>query len=299
MRKNKQILFNAGLSDIIPETAEVRYNDDELIIFDDVRKLSDFSSYKISFNFVFSCMSGRIQFRIGNEQVAIHADQVIVAHSHVTLEDFMTSPDAVCGLLCVNDRVLKEILREQISIWNNALYQRHYAIFEVNPKGRRVWQQMEYALQFEKSIFRQQIVFSMLRAAFLKLCEELLNLTTDDAQNKHDPNSRATLLFHNFLKNIQKRKVKKLHVADYANELCITSKYLSSVCQKVSGKPPIEWIAEYVVQDIAYYLRNTDLSAKEISTELGFPNPSFFGKFVRDHLGCTPTEFRQKAVAGE
>ena len=33
---------------------------------------------------------------------------------------------------------------------------------------------------------------------------------------------------------------------------------------------------------------------KEISTELDFPNLSFFGKFVKQHLGMAPTEYRQK-----
>ena len=33
---------------------------------------------------------------------------------------------------------------------------------------------------------------------------------------------------------------------------------------------------------------------KEISTELDFPNLSFFGKFVKAHLGMAPTEYRQK-----
>jgi len=41
---------------------------------------------------------------------------------------------------------------------------------------------------------------------------------------------------------------------------------------------------------ITNYLRTTDLSVKEISHRLGFPNTSFFGKYVKDHLGCSPVK---------
>ena len=34
-------------------------------------------------------------------------------------------------------------------------------------------------------------------------------------------------------------------------------------------------------------------SIKQICDRLGFPNPSFFGKYVKDHFGMTPLEFRR------
>ncbi|WP_449029135.1 helix-turn-helix domain-containing protein [Prevotella jejuni] len=45
---------------------------------------------------------------------------------------------------------------------------------------------------------------------------------------------------------------------------------------------------------ISNYLRTTDMSVKEISNLLGFPNTSFFGKYVHDRLGCSPFEYRRQ-----
>jgi AraC-like DNA-binding protein len=39
-------------------------------------------------------------------------------------------------------------------------------------------------------------------------------------------------------------------------------------------------------------LKQTDLSVKQICDRLGFPNPSFFGKYVREHFGMTPLAIR-------
>lgn len=46
------------------------------------------------------------------------------------------------------------------------------------------------------------------------------------------------------------------------------------------------------IENIRYYLRDTDLSIKQICDVLNFASPSFFGKYVRQHLGVTPGKLR-------
>jgi AraC-like DNA-binding protein len=89
-------------------------------------------------------------------------------------------------------------------------------------------------------------------------------------------------------------KVKPRTVNWYANRLCVTPKYLSTVCKQVSGKTAFEWINEYVGVDIKHMLKNTNLSIKEITDELNFPNMSFFGKYCRNHFGISPSEYRKQ-----
>ncbi len=91
--------------------------------------------------------------------------------------------------------------------------------------------------------------------------------------------------FQRFLDLLHANDVKRHTVEAYASEL-------TAVCKKNSGKTANEWITEQVLEDIRYYLRQTDLSIKQICDKLAFPNPSFFGKYVKDHFGMTPLEFR-------
>ena len=58
------------------------------------------------------------------------------------------------------------------------------------------------------------------------------------------------------------------------------------------GKEGIPW--DQVLEDIRYCLKQTDMSIKQICDRLGFPNPSFFGKYVKDHFGMTPIQLREK-----
>lgn len=85
------------------------------------------------------------------------------------------------------------------------------------------------------------------------------------------------------------RSVKK-----YAEDLCITPKYLSFISKSVCGKTALELIHESTVNTIVRYLKHSNLSIKEIADILEFPNLSFFGKFTKNHLGVSPTEYRRQ-----
>ncbi|MFR9260817.1 MAG: helix-turn-helix domain-containing protein [Bacteroides cellulosilyticus] len=50
-----------------------------------------------------------------------------------------------------------------------------------------------------------------------------------------------------------------------------------------------------MVKDILYLLRNSQKSIKEIANELNFPNLSFFGKYVKQHLGMSPKQYRESS----
>ena len=78
----------------------------------------------------------------------------------------------------------------------------------------------------------------------------------------------------------------------YASELCVSAKYLSTICKRQSGKTAGEWITEHVMEDVRYYLKQTDMSIKQVSATLGFANSSFFGRYVRHHSGLTPMQLR-------
>lgn len=69
---------------------------------------------------------------------------------------------------------------------------------------------------------------------------------------------------------------------------------LTMICKKNSGKTANEWIREYTLAAITHELRNTELSVKEISNKTGFSNTSLFSRYVKQHLGCTPMEYRDR-----
>lgn len=137
--------------------------------------------------------------------------------------------------------------------------------------------------------FRKSIIKGLVETELNAFCYKI---NVDESEKEPTPHSLD--IFNQFLNSLQQREVKRLTVEQLASELCISSKYLSDICKKYSGKTAKQWIKEYTMADITYYLRSTNLSIKEISNLMGFPNCSFFCKYVKEHLHCSPTKYRQE-----
>jgi AraC-like DNA-binding protein len=134
-----------------------------------------------------------------------------------------------------------------------------------------------------------EIIQTLIRALLLELCSFLGQITTPILEHKI---SQGKLLFNRFLSMLSGSNVKRLPINYYAGQLAITPKYLTMLCLKYSDKTASDWIVQYTLEDIRFYLRNTDFSIKEVSAKLGFANMSHFGSYVRKHLGVSPSEYR-------
>ena len=63
--------------------------------------------------------------------------------------------------------------------------------------------------------------------------------------------------------------------------------------KQVSKRTPNEWIDNYVILEVRVLLRNTTMSIKEIAQQLNFPNQSFLGKFFKERVGMSPSDYRK------
>ena len=100
-------------------------------------------------------------------------------------------------------------------------------------------------------------------------------------------------LFEQFLFLVTQHCRQERQLEFYANQLFLTSKYLSSVVKQVSGQSASEWIARMVISNAKTLLRSSSLTVQQIANELNFPNPSFFGQYFKKHMGMTPKEYKQ------
>ena len=105
---------------------------------------------------------------------------------------------------------------------------------------------------------------------------------------------RGDTIFENFIRLVEENYRTERRVSWYAEQLGISGKYLSEVIKHVSQRTPNQWIDDYVVLEIRVQLKNTTKSVREIAQELRFANQSFLGKYFKEHVGISPTEFRKQ-----
>lgn len=101
--------------------------------------------------------------------------------------------------------------------------------------------------------------------------------------------------FEMLVKLIEENFMRERTVAFYADQLCLTPKYLSVIVKSVCGKTVQQLIFKAIIRRSIYLMKNTDKTIQQIASDLSFPNASSFGTFFKKHTGLSPKNYRMGA----
>lgn len=80
-------------------------------------------------------------------------------------------------------------------------------------------------------------------------------------------------------------------ISKYTEQIGVTSKQLSRVCQAQFGQSPLEYIHDLLNREAQRRLIYTNASVTEIGYDLGFKDPSYFSRFFRRENKVSPSQF--------
>ncbi len=279
------------------EELSIGYSDDDIVIVDSIQRFTEVKATHLTMNSIIICTNGRVQGLMNDQQIQLERNQVAIVPENFMITNVMVTPDFDMKGMFFTNRILQSFLREKMYIWNDMMYIHRMHILSMNDEDFLFYTHFHYMLSLclergKYNPFRVDIIQSLLRSAILGMCGSMKQMMP-----KESVETSATtpgVHFQNFLDLLHEERLNPHTVEAYADRLCISPKYLTAICKRLSGKTANEWIREKVLEDIRFYLRQTDLSIKQVASELGFPNPSFFGKYVKEHFGMTPLQYRQQ-----
>lgn len=105
--------------------------------------------------------------------------------------------------------------------------------------------------------------------------------------------SRHEELFRRFITLVNEHCKTERTTTFYADRLCLSPRYLSTVIRDISGRTVMEWVNQAVILEAKVLLKHSNLLTYQIADELHFPNPSFFSKFFKRMTGMTPQEYQR------
>ncbi len=295
MENEEMLLKQIAQTNPVEADAVVDYVDEDFMMIDNVRLFSEPDNTRLHMNTLAFCTKGRMQANLNGSPIEFSEHQLLICPPNTSLDDFMISPDFELKVIVVSPRLLQAVLRERMNVWTRLLYLHKRHVVDLNAVEidfvDNYYQMISSFVNGPKDMaFKRDITLSLLRAGFLGLCSFLLEGVPETESG--EGHRQSDNLFQQFFDMLNSQSVKYHTVEYYADKLCITPKYLSSICKKNTGKTASDWIRIHVMEDIRYYLKFTDFSVKQVSDVLGFPNPSFFGKYVRTHFGMSPAKFR-------
>lgn len=136
-----------------------------------------------------------------------------------------------------------------------------------------------------------QLVLFQLKAFFIGFHEYLCR----NPQYRQDElkSKRIRELFNNFMMLVERDYKISRDVNYYAEQMNISSKYLTNIVRQVTPHTPKVIIDHYVILQIKQQLHLSQKNVKEIAWEYHFSDVSFFCRYFKRHTGKSPNEFRE------
>lgn len=139
-------------------------------------------------------------------------------------------------------------------------------------------------------IYTKSPNFELIRSYLFTFLTELK--TNKSIQNKTVLSAAERIAYE--FKQALARNVKSFRTIDqYAQLLNITPNHLNKCVKTVFGKPTSLIIDEMLVLEAKVLLHRLATAISEVGFEIGFEDPSYFGRFFKKKTGFTPTEFRR------
>ena len=238
------------------------------------------------------CTKGEVMYQLDTiKQVIKPGDILVVSDRHI-VDCYQHSDDmeGLCMIMSVN--FFREIIQNVSDISSLFLFSRLHPVMRLKPKEIQTFKEYFQVIKEKIGDKRNHFQKDLIKALLLAMFYDLSNIIYR-TQNGEKPKSRQEIIFTKFIKMVEQNFRHERRVAWFAKELNITPKYLSETVKSVSNRTPNEWIDYYAILELRVQLKNTIKSIKEISDELNFPNQSFMGKFFKDHVGMSPSQYRK------
>ena len=135
-----------------------------------------------------------------------------------------------------------------------------------------------------------QLVLCQLKAFFIGFHEYLQR----NPQYRPDEvkSYRVRELFNRFMMLLERDYKISRDVNYYAEQMNISSKYLTNIVSQVTGHTPKTIIDQYVILQLKMHLKRTTQSIKEMAWEFHFADVSFFCRYFKKYTGLTPQQIR-------
>lgn len=278
----------------------IDYVDDNVVVAQNMEKLP-YSNRMIRLNLfiIVACMEGRIQLDINGKEYRLQAGEAFICLPTTIMSNMLLSPQHRVRLIGFSTKFLQQTVKRGKAIDKAMYYLYRNPVFtKVSEEETRdcynfnlYYQLIMNKISNLSHLYQQEILGYLFSALFHEMLEGIQK-HSDETEKTGMEINRNKHIFIKFMEELTVDGGMHHSVGYYADKLCYSAKYISAAIKEVSSRTPTEWINDYAIEQIKHQLEHSDKSIKEIAEMFNFPNQSFFGKYVKTHLGMPPAHYR-------
>jgi AraC-like DNA-binding protein len=244
------------------------------------------------------CTEGMAQFDYDGQQIRLHKSDLFLYMAHSVVTNFMSSPDFNCRQIWFTRSELWSINKYGMVSMADLAYLKQHPTVHLTADDVKLlddyFQLLCRRMRDSSPMLYTDIVRSLVSTMMLEMLCIMRRDKKQDAKEDKNPGVHKRLLADKFLQLVEQSDGRIRKVDDFARQLNVTPKYLSTILKETINRRPSMMIEHFTMGAIERRLRFTDMTMQEIADDLQFPNASFFGKYFKEHAGMTPLEYRKK-----
>lgn len=151
---------------------------------------------------------------------------------------------------------------------------------------------MHIFTQMEEDCTQRKFMMRELECLAEALFTELFLCYTDNQTALPEKATHKDKIIYQFIACLFKNYKREREVKFYAEQQFLTARYFSTIIKERTGKTALNWISEMVISNACQLLTYTDMTIKEIALDMNFPTQSFFGKYFKQYMHCSPNQYR-------
>ncbi len=249
---------------------------------------------RMSFVLIAMCTRGQVKYKMDTQELAVGPGDLIVVSERHVIDGYMASPDMEGLCMMISVPFVNEIIHDVSDTSAMYLFTQNHPVIALSERDQQVFSEYFYVIRRKISETGNYFRRSLVRALMLAMFYDLSNVVYQSRQLSAKSPARPNIIFTQFLKLVEAHCKRERRVGWYAQQMCITPKYLSEMVKQASLRTPNDWIDNYVIRELSVQLKNSNKSIKAIAEELHFPNQSFLGKYFKEHVGMSPSDYRRK-----
>lgn len=272
--------------------------EEKVMLVDDLNKLCFNQSIELDFIALLFCTQGHIELEIQDKHYYVGANDVLYCNRGTLLHQLLFTKDYEAKLLCVSWEYAQKLLMRGTCRWESILHTRQYPLIHLQSREQQLikaYYQL-LAVKVDNYYYNSADDVDCIFFSFFRDFHQILLRYAGQWERleRNEISCRRDELFKRFIVLLKEHIREEHFVGFYADQLCVTPKYLSMVVKSVSGQGVSKWIDASLVDEIKSMLHYSNLSISEIADELHFSNPSFFGKYVKSRMGESPVNVRKR-----
>jgi YesN/AraC family two-component response regulator len=281
------------LDDVPQVYHNLKYNDGEIFFADNITSIPGLmKQFQVNFIAYVMVLDGSLSLELNAVQYQLGRNCSLVVDRKVVINNVQHSDDFRCLIFAMTTDVGFSFINK--SLLQSVMHILTHPIIEMGQDEVdllvKYYELLVFKMDHPDLNFGRQTMRDIIRCFAYDL---LSNINKHVNQDNEDMLRQGDRIYRRFMLLLADNTNVNRSVKSYADELCVSPKYLTSVCRKHSDYTASELISSAVMSRIKQLLLYSDMSIKEVASDMGFDNLSFFGKYVKKHLGLSPNYYRK------